>query len=154
MHATSISLCHDATWQKIGNAYASRNLRSRSSNGSERPFPKWQIPVRFRAGAPLFPAKFPPNSEPQIWYRIWYHIEFLEQIRTKNNQRSDFENCRRKRNSVNRINGKIQKPIKTKMWKKRLRRFRKLKHIRANDSKSGHTLAKSDASFDTVFFNW
>jgi hypothetical protein len=32
--------------------------------------------------------------------------------------------------------------------------FRKLKYIRANDSKSGHTLAKSDTSFDTVFFNW
>jgi hypothetical protein len=31
---------------------------SRSSNGLERPFPKWQIPVRFRAGAPLFPTKF------------------------------------------------------------------------------------------------
>ena len=40
LRATSISLCHDATWQKIGSAYASRNLRSRSSNGSERPFPK------------------------------------------------------------------------------------------------------------------
>jgi hypothetical protein len=40
MRATSISLCHDATWQKIGSGYAGQNSCSRSSNGSERPFPK------------------------------------------------------------------------------------------------------------------
>ena len=45
----------DATWQKKQSGYADRNLCSRSSNGSERPFPKWQITVRFRAGAPFSP---------------------------------------------------------------------------------------------------
>jgi hypothetical protein len=32
--------CSDAAWQKAESGYAGRNLCSRSSNGSERPFPK------------------------------------------------------------------------------------------------------------------
>ena len=150
MRATSISLCHDATWQKIGSAYAVQNLCSRSSNGSERPFPKWQIPVRFRAGAPLFPAKFPPDSESKIWYRIWYHIEFLDQIRTKNNKRSDFENCRRKWKSVNRINEKILESIKTKIRKKCLRWFRK-RRLYPFELQEQPSHEKDLASLDPVF---
>ena len=67
---------------------------------------------------------------------------------------SGFENCGQRRKSANRINEKIGKPIKPKIQKKCLPRFRKLKHIIANASKAKHTLAKSDTSFDTVFFNW
>lgn len=58
--------------------------------------------------------------------KIWYHIDFLEQIRTKNNKKSDFENCRRKWKLINRINEIIRKSIKTKTRKKCLSKFRKL----------------------------
>jgi hypothetical protein len=34
------------------------------------------------------------------------------------------------------------------------KQFRKQKRIIANASKSGRAIAKSDTSFDTVFFNW
>jgi hypothetical protein len=45
--------------KKNNSGYPGQSSRSRSSNGSELPFPKWQIPVRFRAGVP-----FPPDFNP------------------------------------------------------------------------------------------